>query len=150
MFDLNTFNFENGCNENDQVKHNPWNVESLEDFRFYNCPECDHKESIKSDFLKHALNNHPRCGELFDSLDVERSKNITKNVSTTLKSKVQEIILEGNETDVVNSESSSLTSAIPQEIVGKQIESSEPLNSKNSETEDVNEENLTEGSKEPQ
>ena len=84
-----------------------------------------------------------------DSLDVERSKNITKTVSSTLK--VQEIILVGNETDsdVVNSEASTLTSAIPQEKVGKQIESSEPLNTKNSETEDMNEENLAEGSKDP-
>ena len=68
---LDTFEFEDGS---DEVKHNPWSVESIEDIRFYNCPECDHKEPIKRDFLKHAIRCHPKSGELFDSLEVVRSK----------------------------------------------------------------------------
>ena len=72
---MDDFEFEDGC---DEVKHNPWSVESIEDFRFYNCPECDHKEPIKRDFLKHAIRCHPKSGELFDSLEVERSEKVTK------------------------------------------------------------------------
>ena len=72
---LDTFEFEDGS---DEVKHNPWSVESIEDFRFYNCPECDHKEPIKRDFLKHAIRCHPKSGELFDSLEVVRSKKVAK------------------------------------------------------------------------
>ena len=54
----------------DEVKHNPWRVKSIEDFRFYCCPECEKKEVKKSDFLRHALNNHPKSQELFDTLEV--------------------------------------------------------------------------------
>ena len=64
---LETFEFEDGC---DEVNHNPWRVKSIEDFRFYSCPECEKKELKKSDFLRHALNNHPKSQELFDTLEV--------------------------------------------------------------------------------
>ena len=64
---LETFEFEDGC---DEVNHNPWSVKSIEDFRFYCCPECEKKEVKKSDFLRHALNNHPKSQELFDTLEV--------------------------------------------------------------------------------
>ena len=67
LFQMENFHFEDGC---DEMKHNPWSVQSVEDFRFYNCPECDHKESIKSEFLKHAMNNHPRSGGFINSLEV--------------------------------------------------------------------------------
>ena len=43
-------NFEFEYDEN-EVKHNPWSVESIEEFRFYNCPECDYKESLLRDFV---------------------------------------------------------------------------------------------------
>ena len=38
----------------------------------------DHKEQIKRDFLKHAIRCHPKSGELFDSLEVVRSKKVAK------------------------------------------------------------------------
>ena len=69
---LDTFEFEDGC---DEVNHNPWSVKSIEDFRFYCCPQCEKKEMKKSDFLRHALNNHPKSQELFDSLEVGGSSN---------------------------------------------------------------------------
>ena len=72
----------------DEVKHNPWSVESVEDFRFYNCPECDHKESIKSSFLRHALKCHPRSEELFESMEVEKSKKLAKTPKAKPKPKV--------------------------------------------------------------
>ena len=69
----------------DEIKHNPWSVESVEDFRFYNCPECDHKESLKSAFLRHALKCHPRSEELFESMEVEKSKKLAKTPETKPK-----------------------------------------------------------------
>ena len=53
---MEDFEFEDGC---DEVKHNPWSVESIEDFRFYNCPECDHKTKTKTLFVKHVFSTHP-------------------------------------------------------------------------------------------
>ena len=37
-----------------------WEVESLEDFLYYCCPECDQKYQTCDDFQKHALSDHPK------------------------------------------------------------------------------------------
>ena len=36
-----------------------WNVESVEDFLYYVCPECDEKSQSRENFVNHALNQHP-------------------------------------------------------------------------------------------
>ena len=78
---MENFHFEDGCEE---VKHNPWSVESIEEFRFYCCPECDIKEMNKRDFLRHAAAAHPRSQSLFDSLEVEsRDSNAASETSAT-------------------------------------------------------------------
>ena len=48
--------------------HNPWQVESLQDFSFLKCPECtfDTKEEII--FQDHAIENHPLSFVLFGKL----------------------------------------------------------------------------------
>ena len=42
----------------DQVPLNPWDVSTLDDFLYYNCPECDVKEKDKQVFLEHAILSH--------------------------------------------------------------------------------------------
>ena len=37
---------------------NPWNVSSLEEFLYYNCPECEKKYSTKEQFVGHAVVAH--------------------------------------------------------------------------------------------
>ena len=44
---------------------NPWNVPTLEDFLFYNCPECPHKCRSSISFTNHAVKNHPKAKEKF-------------------------------------------------------------------------------------
>ena len=41
------------------LKFNPWAVQSLNDFNFYCCPECDLKSHNKQDFVNHAFKSHP-------------------------------------------------------------------------------------------
>ena len=39
----------------------PWNVDTLEEFLYYCCPECkDERIQNKEDFIKHALEVHPK------------------------------------------------------------------------------------------
>lgn len=40
-------------------------VGSIEDFHFYNCPECQFKSKGNHDFKEHALENHPCSIDLF-------------------------------------------------------------------------------------
>ena len=66
---MEDFEFEDKCN--------PWTdgVSSLEDFRqmLYCCPQCDVKERSKSDFIKHALDTHPKSKALIDIVDCTTS-----------------------------------------------------------------------------
>ena len=42
---------------------NPWDVQSLEEFHFYCCPECEDKSFTKEQFINHALQIHPKSHE---------------------------------------------------------------------------------------
>ena len=58
-----------------EVPFNPWTqVESLEDFLFYFCPECDTKHQTKSQFISHALGQHPNshcCAYIFSETRIK-------------------------------------------------------------------------------
>ena len=55
---------------------NPWNVQSLEAFHVYCCPECDSKHMTKSDFIGHAMFQHPRARQFVPAI----IQNTTPNV----------------------------------------------------------------------
>ena len=69
----------------DQVPLNPWDVSTLDDFLYYNCPECDVKEKDKQVFLEHAILSHDHAkhtlqlikegGQLVDPYLVKRDPN---------------------------------------------------------------------------
>ena len=40
---------------------NPWEVDSLKDFRFYFCPACKHQEKEEDLFVKHVRQNHEKA-----------------------------------------------------------------------------------------
>ena len=46
---------------------NPWLVDSIEAFSFFNCPQCSFKAKDKNFFQGHALQNHPLSFEFFCS-----------------------------------------------------------------------------------
>ena len=58
-----------------EVPFNPWTqVESLEDFLFYFCPECETKHQTKSQFISHALGQHTNshcCAYIFSETRIK-------------------------------------------------------------------------------
>ena len=42
---------------------NPWCVDSLEDYLFFCCPQCDHRCKTKPSFVQHAFESHPESNE---------------------------------------------------------------------------------------
>ena len=42
-----------------KVEANPWEVENIEAFHFYCCPECDFRVVSCQEFQDHAVNQHP-------------------------------------------------------------------------------------------
>ena len=49
----------------DLLNFNPWNVASVDEFSFFNCPECDFHAKEKKNFQDHATRNHPLSAVLF-------------------------------------------------------------------------------------
>ena len=46
--------------QHDDSHNNPWSVNSIYDFSYFCCPECeDSKWEFKQDFVNHALSTHP-------------------------------------------------------------------------------------------
>ena len=76
-----------------------WNVMSLEAFRFYNCPDCDEKFTLKNTFVEHALMTHQVSQNYIPSIlqnmmsiasvtAVTEDSRMTKSVTETLKHKL--------------------------------------------------------------
>ena len=37
---------------------NPWNIQSIYEFQYFNCPSCIFKNRSKQEFINHAFENH--------------------------------------------------------------------------------------------
>ena len=47
---------------------NPWNILSIYEFQYFNCPSCIYKDNSKQDFVNHACENHPESIEHFKNI----------------------------------------------------------------------------------
>ena len=71
-----------------EEKFNPWDVQSVEDFRLYCCPECSTRNVHKSDFIRHAVTFHPNSNIIIEKLEDNKDdvkpivSEVTKTVST--------------------------------------------------------------------
>ena len=54
---------------------NPWEVESIKDFYFLKCPECDFNTREENSFENHARENHPLSFVLFHKKYAEEDFN---------------------------------------------------------------------------
>ena len=42
---------------------NPWNINSIYEFQYFNCPCCSYKDRSKQEFVNHATQSHQECIE---------------------------------------------------------------------------------------
>ena len=47
------------------MNSNPWNVGSIDEFSYFNCPECTFHTKEDKNFQDHATRNHPLSSVLF-------------------------------------------------------------------------------------
>jgi uncharacterized C2H2 Zn-finger protein len=64
---------------------NPWNVESIDTFSYFKCPECSFLSQVKKYFEDHAVKNHHLSAVLFDKA-IENLKVIIIQVGSIRKS----------------------------------------------------------------
>ena len=50
---------------------NPWQVDTIEDFSYYKCPECSFEVRKQQVFQEHAIENHPLSYVFFGKKDEE-------------------------------------------------------------------------------
>ena len=50
-------------NDSIKVENNPWEVKSIYEYYFFNCPTCIYKHSVKQDFFDHILQFHPQSSD---------------------------------------------------------------------------------------
>ena len=71
-----------------EEKFNPWQVNFLDDFLFYCCPECDFKHDTKSSFVSHAIIQHPLSRAILPTLkskDTNVSSDQSEQIPLTIK-----------------------------------------------------------------
>jgi hypothetical protein len=60
---------------------NPWDVESVYDYLFFNCPTCCYKSSLKQNFVDHAFHTHPESIDYFRKISDDSLNDIVPSWS---------------------------------------------------------------------
>ena len=50
------------------AQKNPWNIGSLYEFFYFNCPSCPFKSKSNQEFVNHACNFHPEAGPYLQNI----------------------------------------------------------------------------------
>ena len=48
--------------------NNPWNINSIYQLQYFNCPCCHFKHFLKQDFINHAYKIHPEAVKHLDKI----------------------------------------------------------------------------------
>ena len=54
-----------------------WNVESIYEFHYFNCPSCSYKNVLKQNFVNHSFTNHPESVNYLKKISVGSLNDIT-------------------------------------------------------------------------
>ena len=75
------------------MNFNPWNVSSIDEFSYFNCPECTFHAKEKVSFQDHATRNHPLSAVLFSNevISFLNELNQLKHLSNDQKCKELEL-----------------------------------------------------------
>ena len=59
-----------------KMENNPWDVTTVDEFLFYNCPECDVKAKDADTFMSHAIEKHELAKHYMSQYDLIEDKDI--------------------------------------------------------------------------
>ena len=107
---------------------NPWSCQSLFDYLYFCCPECNQKWQIKQDFVNHAINDHPISlnflKEINDnSIDDINLSNNHDVEATEIEESVIDLKIENDE----DFESEDIANTLFEEGKNKDIKNEDPL-----------------------
>ena len=64
---------------------NPWEVKSLEEFLYYNCPECPDRSTNRDEFINHAWENHPKSQMTLIALKMKLEEEVQNGETLEVK-----------------------------------------------------------------
>ena len=70
-------NFENS---RDSTNSSPWIVKSIEEFLYYCCPECNHQDQSKDNFINHVLSFHPNAKKYLETIEILKMEDLSDSV----------------------------------------------------------------------
>ena len=126
----------------------PWDVESIQDFQFYNCPSCVFMHKDESEFVQHALDVHPDCNKFILKLyfgeedateeDTNDHQNrITSDEKNDKPDKVLEDDFAHNEvTEKIQNEYFEIDESIETNAIGNPVDNAETINDDDDDIED--------------
>ena len=85
--------------EEDQLP-NPWDVKSLFQFQYFNCPECLFKVHEKQTFVDHAFDSHPESVKFLNILEDESMTGISLPWNNAVDIKVEPEIVSDSKDDI--------------------------------------------------
>ena len=96
---------------------NPWNIESIYELQYFNCPNCVYKNHSKQLFVDHAFFYHPQSissltnlkddsldDVVIDIPDVKTKTNLMESVSIKIEPELIEPIVEIDEIETEHEE----------------------------------------------
>ena len=76
------------------IINNPWEVETLDAYLYYCCPECEHKCKTKPLFVDHAYSCHPEAKETLKYQEVKEEIVVKSDVTIKEETIEPEITLQ--------------------------------------------------------
>ena len=73
---------------------NPWSCQSLYDYLYFCCPECQQKCQIKQDFVNHAINDHPVSLNFFKKIEDSSIKDVNLPSNEEESEEVKQSVLD--------------------------------------------------------
>ena len=70
-----------------KMENNPWDVTTVDEFLFYNCPECDVKAKDANTFMSHAIEKHELAKHYMSQYDLIEDKDNKSEVQEHESSK---------------------------------------------------------------
>ena len=88
---------------------NPWNIASIYDLQFFNCPTCDFKDYAKQELVNHAYDFHPNSIPFLVNIKDESLQDVifpwdTKEIKKEPEVSITEIDIGDIKTEVVKEE----------------------------------------------
>ena len=56
---------------------NPWNIQSIYELQYFNCPSCVFKNSLKQEFIDHAYEIHPESHDCLSKIKDNSLSDVT-------------------------------------------------------------------------